>query len=247
MKIRFGISLASLIPHSLLSAMMVARWAKEAGYQFLQGIPLRGMSGRERFPLPMYYVEKAWNPVRSFGQARRHEPGAEGMPSCLNDWIASPSPEKCAEIFDHLPGRVISHHFENASGYLVELCPELDMTPDEIAFKCRTEGYGLVLDTEHISRNYRENDEKHAGMTSSLITGDVVRILAPHIQVVHVKNTDPDLSDAVFVKYLLQSNHRDEIDFVAEFKPAMMLPGATRQHMFDFLCQMKQLVEGYSA
>jgi len=92
------------------------------------------------------------------------------MPSCLNDWIASPNPDKCAAIFNRLPGREISHHFENAPGRLVEIHPELGMTPDAIAEKCQREDYGLVLDTEHIVRGFRENDPRY-GLGSPLLPG----------------------------------------------------------------------------
>ena len=232
---RIGISIGSMIPYSLISVRMIARWAKDAGYSFLQALPLRGMTGKEILALPVFYKEHAWNPVWSLSQALKHEPGGEGMPSYINDWIASPNPDRCQQIFDTLPGREITHHFENASGRLVELCPELQMTPMEIAEKCRREGFGLVLDTEHLSRGFRENDTDNFGKQALLIheimINEAIDILAPFIQIVHLKDSTPDLQDMNFVRELLSVDIRPEIDFVAEFKPKLQTP----KYICDFM------------
>ena len=227
---------------------MVSRWALEAGYQFLQALPLRRMTGSEQFCLPVFYREHAWNPVWSFGQARRHEPGAEGMPSCLNDWIASPNPDKCAVIFNRLPGREISHHFENAPGRLVELCPELGMSPEAIAEKCRVEGHSLVLDTEHLSRNWRYFDPRKGKKEQPFVSyrgGGIpgtVNVLAPYIQVVHLKSVG-EMSQTL-VKCLFRAEHQEQLDFVAEYLPLRRDPWAVRSYMREFLIGLRKLAHG---
>ena len=166
------------------------------------------------------------------------------MPSCLNDWIASPNPDKCAAIFNRLPGREISHHFENAPGRLVEIHPELGMTPDAIAEKCQREDYGLVLDTEHIVRGFRENDPRY-GLGSPLLPGvnameTTITALAPHIQVVHIKS----MTGLYMLRDLFRADHRDEIDFVAEYPPLLRGPWAVQSYMREFLIGMRKLAHG---
>src|SRR3989344_2045363 len=115
-----------------------ACWAKEAGYEFLQVLPLRGTTGKEQVALPVRYKEDAWNAIYGIWQAFRHQSGAAGMPSGLLDWA----------VYQTSPS------FGPFSS-LVELCPELEMTPEQVAAKCKADNIGLVLDTEHLARDRR--------------------------------------------------------------------------------------------
>ena len=252
---RFGISLMSLFPWSSLMPERVSEWAKQAGYGFLQWLPQRGIHGWENFALPVYYVERAWNPVRGFFQALRHQPGDEGMPSSLRDWLAFPSPANCrSSLFnlqDSYPkARAISHRLDND---LVEICPELDLSPQAIADFCLLDNIGLVLDTEHICRQYRDNDESHKTKLSPLLDysegglncSPAIDILAPHVQVIHLKNVWSE-DDLRIVRRLMASSHQQRIDVVAEYKPTIASPAKTRAHMKDFLDSTKSFFAEFS-
>lgn len=238
-------------------------WARAAGYDFLQILPLRGVSGMDDWHLSVRYVEGAWNPVHSLWQALRHQNGAEDMPSNWRDWLAFPTPEKCAVSTTTmliLHGHCfIAHSFDNnkiveligKERILIELCPELEMSPEVIAEKCRQEGWGLVLDAEHLARPWRDFDPRknqpHPFLDFEGGIFETIGMLAPYIRVVHVKwLTDDEREDVdkEIIRWLLGCDHRDEIDFVAEFTPILGPPAKVKRHMSRFLEKMREVVEG---
>ena len=246
---RLGISTASMFPYSLLpfvGPMMTAGWARYAGYDFLQVLPHRAVTGLEPFGtqgnLPALYLEDAWNPVRNLRQAFKGEDGDKGVPSNWRDWFGFPNPDKCDKVYDRLlianHPRPISHSFEDAGfGRLVELCPELDRTPEEIDLLCGRGGYSLVLDTEHIERDFRDHDPRY-GRPSRLLPDpdrllETIHYLAKWVAVVHVKNIwrwhERDM-----IRAFLAADHGFFVDFIAEFTPEMASPRATQEYMQDF-------------
>lgn len=256
-KHRFGLSTVSGYPYSAIDIAMVAEWAAEAGYDFLQALPQRGIWGNEDLALPIFYAEKAWNPIWLPIQGLpviKNIPfcyGAEKMPATGFDWFGFPTPPSCRRAYLELLARtprprVVSHSFEDAErsgGMLVELHPELEMSPDDIDLKCGREGYGLVLDTAHLCRGW--GDRKRKGPTpfwgyQSGLPG-VVALLAPHIQVVHVKSVTDEMALKV-VEWLLRSEHREKFDLIAEFKPCKDSLLHPRKFMRAFNNGMRRMV-----
>lgn len=244
------------------SPTRATRWAKEVGYEFLQVLPLRGTTGREQFALPVPYKEDPWNAVFGPWQAIRHQHGAALMPSGPLDWAFFPDPLTCRQIVGGWPGQRIGHCFSQQST-LVELCPELEMTPEEIAAKCQTESIKLVLDTEHLVRYWRPFDQNFGKKYHpffprvNLSEGHmpdfgairvVIAPLAPHISVVHVKSVAGGSVDWKIISALMDSpGRRDRLDYVAEYKPprqTLLNPWAARRHMANFLQEMRVRIGG---
>ena len=238
------------------SPTRAARWAREAGDEFLQVLPVRGTTGKEQFALPPRYVEDAWNAVHGLKQAICREPGATLMPSGPLDWVFFPDPITCRDILSGWTGHRISHSFGPRSR-LVELCPELEMTPEQIAAKCKADNIGLVLDTEHLPRDRRpfclNRDKPHPFFPGvKLSEGEVpdfgairavIDPLAPHISVIHVKSVvSPSLDWQIISALMDAPARRDKLDFVAEYKPprhTLLNPWAARRYMADFLNEMR--------
>ena len=223
----FGVSLASPLPHSIKSRIfrgsptrVAYRLLDEAGYRFFQTLPLRGVTGSEWFTGPewSWYKEDAWNAVDGFFQALLRRPGESGKPSTIIDWLAFPDTETCDQVFRNLAGRHVSHHFgEDWESRLVELNPEIEMNAYDLAYKAWSEGYGLCLDTQHLTRDHREGEPQPFGLTKNeRITA--VDTVAPWVQLVHLKGTDG--VHAEIIRRLLASPRlQPRIDVVAEFVP----------------------------
>ena len=272
MTIELGISLASLLPWSMKSWLWpwgsptrAACWAKEAGYEFLQVLPLRGTTGKEQFALPVRYKEDAWNAIYGIWQAFRHQSGAAGMPSGLLDWAFFPDPITCWQIVSGRTGWTgyqISHSFGPFST-LVELCPELEMTPEQVAAKCKADNIGLVLDTEHLARDRRPFGPYHGKKPHPFFPGvnlsegqepdrgaikAVVELVAPHVKAVRVKSVASDSVDWLIVNSLVKAPTRHaKLDFVAEYKPprhTLFNPSAARRHMATFREAMLNRLQG---
>lgn len=246
LKVRYIYSMLSAIPYCLVAPTRVSEWARDAGYNGLNVAPHRGIDERTQLVLPALMMEEAWNPVESLWQALRHQPGDCGMPSNWRDWLVFPSPERCKWIEATLRGIRVIHHRAYYSGALIELCPELGMTPVELAEECKHHNMGLVLDTEHLVRPIREFDQRKKGLTlqpfEAFGIGETIEMLALYISVVHVKVLGWD--EQAMIKILLHSpNRRAHIDFVAEYPPLKRGPRAVKRHIKEFLEGMKSLVE----
>ena len=104
-----GMNIASFLPQAVFAGHLegVSLKLKEQGYQFLSAIPLRSLrnpSGVD-FHLPIWYVERAWNPTEFEGLeglleviASREDPQA----TQLQDWIASPSRVVSNNVYEQL-------------------------------------------------------------------------------------------------------------------------------------------------
>ena len=269
MTIRYGISLASLLPWSMQSwfwpwgsPTRAARWAKEAGYEFLQVLPFRGTTGREQYDLPVLYKEGAWNAAFGLCQVLRHQLGAAGMPSGPLDLVFFPDPLTCRRVVKGWKARFISHSFK-MHRMLVEICPELEMTSQEIAAKCEIDNIQLVLDTEHLVRDRRPFDSNFGKKPHPFFPGvnlsegempdfgairAAIEPMAHHIVVIHVKSVAPGTIDRQIISALMDSpDRRDHLDAVAEYKPprnTLFNLWAARRYMADFLHDMRVCIEG---
>lgn len=222
----FGISLASLLPHSMTSAMWsgsalnIAARLKIAGYRFFQTLPLRGVTGFEWFCRPewSWYKENAWNAVDGFFQAFFHHNGEAMEPSRLEDWVIFPEPCVCDQVFQRLAGWHISHDFgKDLVDRLVEIKPEHELSASALARKAETEGYELVFDTEHALEDRRGGVGSPFGQTT-WDRIDAIDEYARLVRVVHLKGTNGDHQQAI--RRLLASPHlKKRIDVVVEFRP----------------------------
>ena len=248
----YGISIASLLPYAMRTAlwahgspMMAAKWAQKAGYEFLQVLPLRGVTGRENWPLPVKYHEGAWNPVNGLLQGLRHQIGGEGMPSTPIDWAFFPKIAECRKVEALLPGENISHHL--AANGLYEVNPDDRLAANTIARYCRDEGCRLVIDTEHLLRADRNAAEDSSVLGATRTERhEAVKVLAPYVAAVHVKSVTDSGSHTIVENLLSAANRPAEINFVAEYKPKLGTPSAVQDHMAWFLANMKMMVERYA-
>jgi len=245
------ISLASLLPWSSwpfgLAYRAIAR-ARKAGFQGLQAVPFRGIWWATKWLLPVLYKEHAWNAVWTFLQVLpvlknlRFMWGDAGMPATPKDWVLFPSPPACRATERRLPGETIDHGFRPGAT-LVELCPELDMTPEEIAEICHRRGIKLALDTQHLTRGFRVNDPRHnkpSPLANETNWRHALDVLAPHIKVLHVKAIDG--LDREMVLYFLSVAPAGLYDLVAEFQPNMESMRHQLRYLQNFLTGLKELV-----
>lgn len=210
----------------------------------IQILPLRGILGNELWPLPVIFREPAWNPVNSLREARTPDEAVIGSHNPM-DWLFFPNKQDSARVFSRLPGQTIDHEFSSdGKPQLVELCPELLMTPEQIVDRCKRTGSRLVLDTEHLGRQFRESST-HYGQLSPLANDQTWRqaidVLAPHIDVMHVKSTTG--LDADIVRHFLSRARLRNITIIAEYKPskASLVLGFIYAHRF--LVNLKYLCE----
>lgn len=162
-----GISLASYLPWSAVFATRTAKWAREAGYDFLQVVPFRS-SGHYYFHkeqaihgvsetwkstlergLSVLYVEEAWNP------AYTHRGKEPLTPIKLEDRLFFPSRWQCVGIVDFFRkwgATLIVHHMEDSrnENSLLEVHPGLWKTAEEI--RDTVADQRLVLDLYHLRR-----------------------------------------------------------------------------------------------
>lgn len=237
--------------------------ALAAGYDGVQMLPIRGSTGNEDGVL---LFEDAWNAVPSLWHALRHYPGAAGLPSCINDWVVSPTPMECEQVVSAMQHRdlpQVVHQFDGRIGHLVEVHPGLDMTPEQIIEKCGQTGQRLVLDLEHLYRNYREYEVEvkpsRAGKLSPLGTGTrAAALLSPLVDVIHVKplyhSIDEFLGREFFpldseklpVDYVLHNSSADFVTVVTEYAPTkgmLLSPRKSRDVAARMFETMHRLIE----
>ena len=274
MNIQFGISIVSLMhigrqrgvkfpgcffapPEELIET------ALGLGYDGVQALPIRGLIGREN---GIRLFEDAWNAVPSLQYALRHYPGASGVPSCLNDWVVSPTPLECEQAVTEMAHRRIKqvvHRFDGDVNHLVEVHPGLDMTPEQIVEKCKQTGQWLVLDTEHISRGYRDYEiAVKPGRASKLPPlGESRRaaaVLSPWVSVIHLKPIGKSIDEFVrlnfrvaqeekiLCNYVFSNSMSGLVTMVAEYPPTksmLLSPSKSRDIAARMLDAMHRLVE----
>lgn len=163
--------------------------AREAGYGFLQALPCRGsevlMPGGS---LPVKYLEPAWRGGDGEGHGslwqvlcRRKDPTGPR----IEDWLFFENPRKLRKSWERQTDRVreaaviLHDHYEfvvharivevshgvSHGGFpemhkrLLEVSPGLWLTPEQILELDRPAPDGLVLDTWHLRRKPRDDEE----------------------------------------------------------------------------------------
>lgn len=243
------------------SPTRAVRWAEETDFKFFKAvIPVLGATGEEQFALPPRYTEWINDSTNGLWQATYCQPNATNMPPGMLDWACFIDPMIGRDILNSWRGcRHIAHSFKSSpsrrSG-LVLICPELEITPQQIVGKCQTIGFDLVLSAKHLARergSYSPNrDNPHPFFpTSEGHRPDyetiemVVDLWAPFVRVVEIGSVDKDSIDHDVATALITSPYRrDELDFIADYEKLLASPRATRRYMADFLAGMRQLVEG---
>lgn len=258
---RFGISTMSLWPRSMFNFTATAKWLADLGYDCLQVVCQRGIYGMEKTAIPVEYIEKAWNPVWSPIQGLPILKnilalyGDEKLPASIVDWLAFPTPPSCYQTWCRLQMRTprpqaISHNFFDAvksGGRLVEVHPELGLTVTEIMGMCQRQGCGLVIDTAHQYRDWR--DMKKDGQKPHPLGATVeervaaVALLAPYVQLLHIKSVTNEL-DRQVVGTLMNARPTNLQAVIAEYKPCTDSLLHPQDFAHDFLNDMRELVGG---
>jgi hypothetical protein len=155
----------------------------------------------------------------------------------------------------HIPK--IYHAFD-INNRLVEVHPSLDMTAEEIVVRCEATGCYLVLDLNHVRREYRPDeivvDPKRQGKPSPFgldIQGwkQAIKVMAPFISVIHVNpgdeaaenealaSTNPRLTiTGQLLAYTLEQAGDHITHVVAEHRPILRKGGCERaERMLDVI------------
>lgn len=186
-----GISWVSLFPLSILDPMGITRWAEEAGFDFIQGIPLRGINQRviENSPLPILFCEDAWNPGTLWqvimGKMRK-DPTAPKP----HDWLLFPGPKQCEIIYLEMiqAGAIPVVHYLGHMGEtsLLEVSPKLGLSPQAVAKAVRARR--LVLDTYHLQRPPWPDEISYnvEGVSPLGDWHESLTVLSPYAALIHV-------------------------------------------------------------
>lgn len=128
--------------------------AKWVGFDFCMVLPMRGATGQEGPADYIRYYEGAWN-AGTMWDLIFGRPGTYGTPPTFKDVLLFPGQEACESIttcWDRSGIQRIGHGF---STRFIEISPRLDMTPWMIINNCERTGCKLVVDTNHLQREYR--------------------------------------------------------------------------------------------
>lgn len=255
-----GVSLASYLPWTAVSAWRVAQWARRAGYTFLQVLPFRTVHIRLAHILPPRYVEEAWNPAYT-----RRGPDPK-TPVLLHDRLLFPSPCQCCALFTvfrALGAQWITHDvadLRGAADVLLEVHPGLWLTPERIV-AC-SKGPRLVLDLFHLRRSPRRDELAHRPSritTAQSLLGDwrtTLPLLLPFARLVHVS---PNRRDATELTRFLECREteletmllhcraeRRIDDYVAEVKLPLAFagnPSTVRETLQSFRARLATVLE----
>lgn len=222
---RIGINIASYLPWAVLNLRRVIRAAEEAGYDFLQILPLKsylpllGQQGMKPLQfdtsLPVRYLEDVWNSAESFAEVVAGKMSRDPTSPTLLDYIVFPKREKADQLYDFLNERAdpvsgvrptrIAHEFGDEEA-LVEVHPGLWMTPTRIVDEVLEEGRGpiLVPDLWHLRHPAAPSYIAHRplGITQDSLLGrwdESLPVLLPHSAAVHVSpsRAEPELEQCV--------------------------------------------------
>lgn len=243
--------------------------AIEDGWDGVQMLPIRGATGQETKVL---CYEDPWNAVNSLPQALLHGIGSAGLPSCINDWVVSPTPDECSIITEQFSNRRFRHIDHKFGGHpefdIVEIHPGLDMTIPEIVQSCQGLTQKVCFDTFHIRREYRPDEitqkPERAGKLSPIGTWtEAIVALARYVRVIHL-HPDEDLEEFtsdnpnrsisyIIAKVLISSimelkrvgGQADILTLIAEYNPgkkAILHSSTSREVSRRMLRTTKQLI-----
>ncbi len=242
-KIEFGISLLSLFPWSWLlpgSAKRVVGWIKNIGYDFVYGLPIRGIGDEEEFgkwALPIKYRQRAPINTRNVWAALRQEKDDDGYRTGLDYWARFSNYPKCEDVFEVMPGTSVASRLTEA-GDLLELRPALGQDVDGIKQHLRDYRNSLVLDTSHAIEDRHQYDPNHSlpnpfGDTIEKRL-DAVRELSA--DVVQLRISGFGQNDLQVIRAFMSARDRSKsFDVVADYVPeSFMNPTDTcnRAHTF---------------
>lgn len=246
MKIKYAINIVSLMKlgrqnqgfpgRFFTSPQELIKEALEIGYDGVQAIPTRGMTGNETGVL---LCEDAWNAVDSLWAALRHHTGSEGMPATLNDWVVSPAQVECNTISTKFAGRNIPkvvHQFGNA-GEILEINSRIIMPLSDIKQKCLDLGMSVCIDTLHLDEyiktrlqlgEYSKQYWLDVPWCDAL--DEIAKTLGNLVTVIHIHSSKRPVESfneswqgglmfLIAETFLQRKSTSDEVTLVAEYNP----------------------------
>ena len=240
--------------------------ALQMGYDGVQAIPTRGMSGDEDSVL---LYEDAWNAIDTLWAGLRHQPGSEDMPATLNDWVVSPNQAECASISAKFAGRNIPkvvHNFGHA-GEILEINSRIDMPLPDIKQKCLDLGMSICIDTlhfqEYLESRFELGEYPEKFKVSAIVQGTVMekatQLLGDLVTVIHVhSNKTPTEwycgegswlgvpTADIAREFLMRQSPDHEVILVAEYNPGkrnLLYPEKISAMAKQALSDMKRLVD----
>ncbi|MCL5795656.1 MAG: hypothetical protein M1338_04875 [Patescibacteria group bacterium] len=196
-----GINVISYFPWCLIFPGQVAKWARDAGYDFLQISPIRSIGVGYHPVLPVRYLENIWNdgnPLEFLKGKFAKNPLA---PKPI-DVVLFPGKTYAAAVYEKLQSRpgitTIVHSLEeytllktSGKDVLLEVSPGLWKYPSEIVETAKY--YKMfVVDTQHSRRDPRPDELLKRPPTilrSNSMLGDwrqLFKELLPRTKVIHV-------------------------------------------------------------
>lgn len=200
--LEIGISLASYLPRSALFPIWAIDQAREAKYDFIQMLPLRGlwinnlriMDPLAQAILPIKYVENTWNtPPATLAKAiqgwAQHDPT---VPLLL--WfVFGQHAESVYESLRHITSsKVIVHSFDEKPYDLIEIMPSMWMGVSKIIDRLEETKTRIVVDTFHLRQDATPEwlANRPAGITSKNLLGkweETLPRLLPYADVIHIQ------------------------------------------------------------
>ena len=246
--LRLGLS--GIFRGTLFDPQAAIKLALEAGMDFLQILPLRGMTQSLPSGIPCTFCEGAWN-AGTFLTWLTRTKGIAGSPMNLHDCVLFPSPDKCEALTDFWTkagSKLIQHEL---GGDLIELYPGLNKTPEELLKLLLGSNQRLVVDAFQLLRNYRPDeivaDPRRIAGTSPLGVDalerfEIMQILAPVFAPVFHLNLREPQSPSIPPYYVLRewlrlTNQYDERWIVIEAESNLRWP---RQETIDSLAFAKE-------
>ncbi|MEK7070329.1 MAG: hypothetical protein AAB966_00825, partial [Patescibacteria group bacterium] len=162
---KYGVSVISLVPHSLGSMGLQKSLDTaicELGLDGIQALPMRGWSCNQKSYeelLPknlkelVISFESSWNYGTAFqALKRRFGFGEEGYPTFLDLYLFDKESESILRVMENIFGwdKYISHTLRNSGyRYMAEIGPDNVQIQNYVDYK-----HGLVWDTWHVREKY---------------------------------------------------------------------------------------------
>jgi len=174
-----GVNITSLLPHTMFARdrKEVAEILRTEGFDFVSTMAFRGADKDGEWPIPVKYVENAWNPTKKPGLGALLEflRGVMGDPeaSKIHDLIAFPDKARADRFYETLLARhpdatPIVDDLESVdpeTETLLEIGPALMMNPGQIVRRLEPfDNTGLCLDLHHLRRELWPNEIAEKGL-----------------------------------------------------------------------------------
>jgi hypothetical protein len=193
--VRIGVSLISYFPWGIYFPAFISRLAREAGFDFLQAMPLRGVNSKFYPVLPVSYIEDVWN-SGSFNDVIKGLWRKDLNAPKILDWLLFSGKTKSQKIFQQLRQiagvKTVVHQVNDLKeNCLLEVHPGLWLTPAEIIAKVGGKRI-LTLDLYHLRRKPRSGEliKRPLGIYSEeSVLGpwqESLRLLLPYTALIHL-------------------------------------------------------------